>query len=784
MKHLNSISFGLVITFVLAGCLATAARGATVFTLTGGMAHPRFDHSATLLPNGQVLVAGGMVSTYNILEFGFEGYVYLNSAELYDPATGTWSPTGSMGTIYGANTATLLPNGKVLCGNGSNWELYDPATGTWSPTGSPFNPIYGSATLLANGKVLCGDGSNWELYDPATGTWSPTGSPFNPIYGSATLLANGKVLVAGGFGTNDYPLASAELYDPATGVWTPTGSMETARGGHTATLLPNGKVLVVGGEDTNYSNLASAELYDPATGTWSPTGSLTYARAGQTATLLTNGLVLVYGGYIGGPVSAAELYDPATGTWSPTASEGSELYGHTATLLANGQVLIAGGQGDGTSAYIDEDGDYTDSSSVCELYDPTVLFVNTRSAHTATPLVNGQVLVAGGFDNNNFTLASAELFDPVTGVWTPTGNLANPRGNHTATLLTNGKVLVAGGQAEVYSYGGFSLEALGSAELYDPATGVWTSVGNMETGRYGHTATLLANGKVLVAGGFGGTNGYSNTYLSSAELYDPATGVWTPTGSMGTAREDHTATLLTNGKVLVAGGYNGAELASAELYDPTTGAWSPTRSLSSNRSGHTATLLTNGKVLVAGGDATGISAELYDPATANWTRTGSLAQPSAYDNTATLLANGKVLVSRGGNSSVEIYDPATGTWSLNGSLTTVRYGDTATLLASGLVLVVGGNNSGSFAELYDPLSSLNPILHPVILSDGSFQFFFSGNPGGTNYSVLASPDVAAPMNSWLNLGAATETPPGSGLFQFTDPQAPNYPQRFYRVTSP
>ena len=146
-------------------------------------------------------------------------------------------------------------------------------------------------------------------------------------------------------------------------------------------------------------------------------------------------------------------------------------------------------------------------------------------------------------------------------------------------------------------------------------------------------------------------------------------------------------------------------------------------------------------MLVAGGDATGISAELYDPATANWTRTGSLANPSVYDNIATLLANGKVLVSRGGHSSVELYDPATGAWSLNGSLTTARYGDTATLLPGGKVLVVGGNDSGSFAELYDPLSFLNPILNPVILGDGSFQFVFSGNPGGTNYSVLASPDA-------------------------------------------
>ena len=200
-----------------------------------------------------------------------------------------------------------------------------------------------------------------------------------------------------------------------------------------------------------------------------------------------------------------------------------------------------------------------------------------------------------------------------------------------------------------------------------PASGGWTATGSLATGRYAHTATLLPNGRVLVAGGWG-----DEGILASAELYDPASGTWTATGSLATARNLHTATLLPNGKVLIAGGYHGdfAPLAKAELYDPASATWTSTGTLAIPRYGHTATLLFNGTVLVAGGfNRNGwiAGAEVYDSASGTWTATGRLTT-GAYEHTATLLPNGKVLVAGGVNahghpgelSRAELYDVGPG----------------------------------------------------------------------------------------------------------------------------
>jgi N-acetylneuraminic acid mutarotase len=681
------------------------------FVSNSPLTFAREQHTATLLPDGKVLVAGG---------YGNVGR--LSSVELYDPAIGIWTSTGALAAERHGHTATLLPDGKVLVVGGfgqngslSSVELYDPAAGEWIAA-VPLRTAHRwhTATLLSNGRVLVagGYGSNGvtnsaELYNPATRTWTATGTMTAGRIGhTATLLANGKVLVAGGYGAGF--LASAEIYDPVTGTWTATRAMPASRQNFSATLLPNGKVLIAGGYgyEGSWKTLASATLYDPATGTWTATGALNNAREEHTATLLPNGKVLVTGGAVngGGAVSTAELYDPAMGTWVTTSIMSTARYDHTATLLPNGKVLVVAGTLNGTRLSSTELYDYTINPATGS-WTNTGAMNNARMENTATLLTNGQVLVVGGF-------VAANLYDPTAGNWTTTGSLNTDRRFHAATLLPNGRVLVAGGL--------YGTTTLTSAELYDPATGTWTSAGAMNIPRYNHLATLLPDGKVLVTGGE--TNAYAiHPFTSSAELYDPVKGTWTLTGSLNYVREHPTATLLLNGKVLAAGGYYG--LNSAELYDPSNGTWTMTLPMNVFRNLGTATLLPNGQVLVAGGNGTA-SAELYDPVTSTWTATEAM-NTGRYWHAATLLPNGKVLVAGGYGgsalSSTELFDPAAGKWTVTGTLNTERgAGPKTTLLANGKVLIAGGADRNSHdlssAELYDVGLGFSNSWQPQITS--------------------------------------------------------------------
>lgn len=655
--------------------LAAARPGA--WRAAASMAIARAYHSEVLLPDGRVLILGGVGAAGSIL----------SRVEVYDPRTGRWTRARGMSVARAGVTAVLLRTGRVLVAGGASGAA-------------------GSGTVLASAA----------LYDPASGVWASTGRMTTARYDySATLLPSGLVLIAGGVGASGAALASAELYDPATGRWTPTRGMGTARAAHTATLLPSGRVLVAGGESGQSDGsgvLASAELYDPATGRWTPTGAMAESRYNHTATLLSDGTVLVTGGQdesvAGYALSSTEIYDPRAAMWRLAGSMATPRTGHTATLLAGGNVLVTGGNAKSAVG---------PTLSGAEIFDPRAPrpapppeLRKPRAQFTATLLPSDMVLVTGGIYAPPARLArsSAELYNPVSATWTPTGSMTEARASQTATLLPDGRVLVVGGFN--------STGIVDSAEIYDPRTGSWTGTGHLHAARAYHTATLLRDGTVLVAGGLG----KAGTALSSAEVYTPRTGTWRLSGSMGVGRASQTATLLADGRVLVAGGVSGKAdrvLASAELYDPRLGRWVETGHMAGARAGHTATLLPNGQVLVTGGqhtltpDAVSASAEVYNPPHGVWRAAGTMARQRV-NHTATLLPNGTVLVVGGEDSSgadsnaIEIYSPNTNTWSeARGSIAAHTY-QVAASLANGDVLIAGGLVAGfsvlSFTELYNP----------------------------------------------------------------------------------
>jgi len=347
-------------------------------------------------------------------------------------------------------------------------------------------------------------------------------------------------------------LATAELYDPVTGRFRLVGDTKAAGGGFTATLLQDGRVLIAGGQSENSAglNLNSAgliltgELYDPELRKFVPTGSLKVGRTYHTATLLDNGRVLIAGGT--GTISPSELYDPKTRTFQETGRLALKRSEHCAALLNNGTVLISGGL----------DPDTPDHMRIsAELYDPrsgrfrqTGRIVSGSADGTALLLKGGELLIIGG--RENWDAAIPEIYDPNIGVFRRAGRRLEGNYACSATLLANGKVLLTGCVH-------YPTLATPETLLYDPLIHRVTDADNMTVPRCGNSATLLRDGKVLIAGGWATPHG-TPKYYASAELYDPARGTFTPTGSMHVARKYPRAVLLHDGTVLILGGESSA----------------------------------------------------------------------------------------------------------------------------------------------------------------------------------------------------------------------------------
>ena len=354
---------------------------------------------------------------------------------------------------------------------------------------------------------------------------------------------------------------------------------------------------------------------------------------------------------------------------------------------------------------------------------PTGCLGEARADHTATLLLDGRVLIAGGMVENGIFLDSMELYDPRTGSFKPAGTMSSKRVGHSATLLSGGKLLLAGGTAERSFEGGLHGIISSTADLYDPQTSKVTLAGNMITGREAHEAVLLPSGKVLFIGGYDGRH-----YLDSVELFDPSTNKFALAGKLIQPRSGAVAVLLPAddgkdaGKVLIMGGASGESetnhivLGSAELFDPNTGASVKVGEMTLRRYKHAATLLADGRVLVTGGSDDRDwgnmydTAEIYDPATHRFTPTSRmLSKRFKLPHATVLLKNGKVLVA-GGSNVVEVFDNAQKKFlPVNGNLSQPSYYGTATLLKDGKVLIVGGYGRGSSA--HGPLSGRQAFLY-------------------------------------------------------------------------
>ena len=424
-----------------------------------------------------------------------------------------------------------------------------------------------------------------------------------------------------------------------------------------------------------------------------------------------------------------------------------------------------------------------------------------RSNHGASLLENGQVLVVGGTNAALQAIASAELYDPETARWETTESLSVARrSGFTTTRLSSGKVLVTGG---FIGNGDSSDGGTASVEVYDPATGKWTTLSAMSEARVYHQAILLADGRVLVCGGQQ-WDGYEQMGTSSAELYDPATDSWSVVNSMNMSRYSHTATLLGDGRVLVAGGsfMPGMNLEQAELYDPATNLWLECPNMSQPREGHSATLLEDGRVLVVGIDSNNPmagSAEIYEPALNDWRPTGVPLVPH-YFHRASLLSNGKVLVSGGSTNllvSSEIFDPASGLWRAAATLNTERDDHAATVLDSGQVLLTGGRTFGSFATSTVEISEQRDTVvmasnlgtSGLTAAQAAGELYVQNDPAATGFNPNEEHAVKKDSKFWalrddLNITLGSNTVYTSEPFMlvaYTDPDDGRPAMRPYRV---
>lgn len=735
----------------------------------------RIGHTATLLPNGDVLHAGGRGRSNTLRGDSFVLSQFSVLADGPVPATPMLEPRHS-------HTAVLLPTGRVLVSGGKNASaalqsqvIFDPRTGEWLWAGDLSTArAQHTATLLLDGQVLITGGENGSELSSSVLTGEGGASQgAGPLAAAryahtAILLQDGKVLVAGGRSVAS-ALASVEIFDPATKSWSSAGSMAAARYQHGMARLRNGKVLVIGGYGSNGAPLASCELFDPATGQWSATGALHEARGALAPVALPSGNVLAIGGETtgGARLSDSEEYHTLSGTWRKVESTFSssswlEASGRTAVLFPTGRVAVIGGTVDGTlpkydGAFMQH---YVGSAS------PTAPCPTTAQERSSIVLPDGRALLAGGADAGGAAVSAADIYDQHSQTWSAASSMTAPRKDHVLALLNDGRVMAIGGNG-----GTGGPQALASCEFYNSADNTWTVAAPMQTPRSKPAVQVRADGKVVVYGGNTVTAGPLDPgALASVEIYDPAANSWASLPSMPAAVGAAKVFTANDGSLRVLE----ADTAPAGFlkYDPATAAWTKLNSPSAVTGGVSALAqLANGMIFDPGTPPNGSSGGMYLERRRVWWAAPLEEKFTAPFQTA-LLHDGRVFgVSRQKDEPARLFDSLDIRWHESVDLPTIC--SSAVLsLPDGKMLLAGtateGAPAANAAALYDPGPGYDPAWRPRITlaeisASGKLTLAGSGfrNLAGPSTSPADGPVVR--LHHWQS---------NRSVFLHSDPQAP------------
>jgi len=731
----GTVTFKDGITTLGTGALSSGKATFSTSTLTAGSHSITASYGGDANDNGSTSSALSQTvnkaNTTTTLSSSLNPSAYSSSVTF----TATVSSTAATGTVTFKDGSTTLGTGTLSSGK-ATFGTSSLALGSHSITG-----------------VYSGDGNyNTSTSSKLTqsvkqGSTDAVSSSTNPAPFNAPVTFTAVVSPSAATGTITFMDGSTSLG---------TGSLTGGTAAFSTSTLAVGthSIAAVYGGDSNYVGSTSAVL---------------------TESVLTVTSISVAPSTISLPIGATQQFT-ATGTYS-NGTQGNITSSATWSSSATNAVTISSG---GVATGISEGpatieatvGTVAGSASVTgtpSMFRLTGSLISPRLFHTETLLQNGQVLITGGTGNYGANLlGTCELYNPTTGTFSATGKLNVPRESHTATLLANGTVLITGGDSD----GSGNLTQTAISELYNPATGTFAETGSLNTARDGHTATLLTDGSVLIAGGTG-----LSGYAATAEIYNATAGTFANTGTLNNPRYGHSATLLNDGTVLIAGGgtYAG-NIAVAELYNATTRTFADTGNLNTPSSGQIATLLNSGQVFIAGGftgDYTGALArtELYNPTTKQFILSGNMSTPRGLF-AASLLGSGNVLLVGGTDNnndtlaSADLYNPTAGTFSIAGDLNDARTYSTAALLNNGAVLIVGGADANGYdlgsAETYQ--SNAPPPPFALEITPAVVNMLVGGTQQFTAVDNLGIPRTDATWTiSNTSIATVTTNANGTGL---------------------